>query len=258
VCRPGDLWELGRHLIYCGNALDEPSYKVLMGEDRAAMVFTEPLRDTGSAGHVYELSPMRGERSRFLIQVCALLSLYSRPGSIHYLCTTWRDTDQLLSAARQVRFEQVDLCVWAKDKPGAGSLYQCQHELVLVFEQCRLHEPDPDLRNKRGRPRSNLWRYPEPCSSGSERDRIKPVRLVADAIMDGTAAGEIVLDAFLGQGTTLIAAERVKRVCRGIEVDPRAVDTTIRRWQTDTGKAARHVGSGLSFDEISRTLDMNK
>src|SRR6202040_903581 len=95
VCRPGDLWELGRHLIYCGNALDEPSYKVLMGEDRAAMVFTEPLRDTGSAGHVYELSPMGGERSRFLIQVCALLSLYSRPGSLHYLCADWRHTDQL-------------------------------------------------------------------------------------------------------------------------------------------------------------------
>jgi DNA modification methylase len=254
VCRPGDLWELGRHLIYCGNALDEPSYKVLMGEDRAAMVFTEPLRDTRSAGHVYELSPVRGERLRFLIQVCALLSLYSRPGSIHYLCADWRDTDQLLNAARQVRFEQVDLCVWAKDKPGSGSLYQSQHELVLVFEQCRLHEPDPSRRNKSGRPRSNLWRYPEPCSSRGDCDRAKPVRLVADAIVDSTAPREIVLDAFLGQGTTLIAADRVERACRGLEVDPRAIDSTIRRWQALTGKTARHSATGRTFDDISSTF----
>jgi DNA modification methylase len=78
--------------------------------------------------------------------------------------------------------------------------------------------------------------------------------LVADAIMDSTAPGEILLDPFLREGTTLIAAERVERVCRGMEVDPRALDVAIRRWQTDTGKAARHLGTGQSFDDISSTL----
>jgi hypothetical protein len=211
------------------------------------MVFTEPLRDTGSAGHVYELSPVRGERLRFLIQVCALLSHYSRPGSIHYLCADWRDTDQLLNAARQVRFEQVDLCVLAKDKPGSGAVYQSQHELVFVFEQCELYEPDPGLHNKRGQPRSNLWRYREPRSSRGEGDRMKPVRMVADAILDSTVPGEIVLDPFLGPGTTLIAAEQTKRVCRGLEADPRAVDVAIRRWQGFTGKPAYHSATRRTF-----------
>ena len=124
VCRRGDLWALGPHLVYCGSALDEPSYKVLLREDRAAMVFTEPLRNADSAGHVYELPPLRGERSKFLLQVCGLLGLYRRPGSLHYLCTKWGEADQVLHAGRQTGFEQVDLCVWAKDKPVSGSLYQ--------------------------------------------------------------------------------------------------------------------------------------
>jgi DNA modification methylase len=80
------------------------------------------------------------------------------------------------------------------------------------------------------------------------------VRLVADALLDSTARGEIVLDAFLGSGTTLIAAERVRRVCRGLEIDPLYVDTAIRRWQAHTGEDAYHAETGCSFDEISGTL----
>jgi hypothetical protein len=251
VCHPGDLWQLGPHLIYCGSAIDEPSYKLLMGEDRAATVFTEPLRD---AGQVYRIPPLRSERWRFLTQICALLSLYSRPGSLHYLCTAWPDADQLVNAALQARFKQVGVCVWARDKPGSGSFYQNQHEFVLVFEQCRLHEPDPDLRNNRGRPRSDLWRYAEPRSSRGTRDGLKPVQLVADAILDSTASGEIVLDTFLGQGTTLIAAEQTKRVCRSVEVDPRAVDIAIRRWQAFTGKPAYHSATRRTFDELRSTF----
>jgi hypothetical protein len=251
VCHPGDLWQLGLHLIYCGSAIDELSYKLLMGEDRAAVVFTEPLRD---AGQVYRISPLRSARWTFLTQICALLSLYSRPGSLHYLCTAWPDADQLSNAALQARLKQVGLCVWARDKPGSGSLYQNQHEFVLVFEQCRLHEPDPDLRNKRGRPRSDLWRYAEPRSSRGARDGLKPVQLVADAILDSTASGEIVLDTFLGQGTTLIAAEQTKRVCRSVEVDPRAVDIAIRRWQAFTGKPAYHSATRRTFDELRSTF----
>lgn len=129
----------------------------------------------------------------------------------------------------------------AKDKPGSGTLYQSQHELVFVFEQCVLYEPDPNLRNKRGRPRSNLWRYPVLGSSRGTRDLIKPVRLVADAILDSTAPGEIVLDPFLGQGTTLIAAQQTNRVCSGLEVDPHAVDITIQTM------AGLHRQACLSF-----------
>jgi DNA modification methylase len=254
VCRPGDLWQLGPHLIYCGSALDESSYKIVLGNDRPAMVFTEPLRDASRAGNIYELLPSRNERFRFLIQVCGLMGLYSRPGSLHYLCAGWRDIDLLLNAAQQTRFERVGICVWVKNKPDTGSLYQSQHELVAVFEQCQLHDPDPNLRNKSGRPRSNVWRYPERRSSRDTGDPVKPVRLVADAIMDSTAAGEIVLDPFLGGGTTLIATEQTKRVCRGVEFDPRAIDIAIRRWQAFTGEPAIHSATRRTFNETSSTL----
>jgi DNA modification methylase len=75
------------------------------------------------------------------------------------------------------------------------------------------------------------------------------VALVADALRDCSSRGEIVLDAFLGSGTTLIAAERTGRNCRGLELDPAYVDTAIRRWQALTGERARHAGSGRLFEE---------
>jgi DNA modification methylase len=81
---------------------------------------------------------------------------------------------------------------------------------------------------------------------------VKPVALVADAILDGSKRGDIVLDPFLGSGSTVIAAERTGRACYGIEIDPRYVDTTIRRWQKVTGRIAQHAGSGRSFAELEQ------
>jgi DNA modification methylase len=80
---------------------------------------------------------------------------------------------------------------------------------------------------------------------------VKPVAMVADAILDCSTRGEVVLDAFLGSGTTLMAAERVGRVCCGIEIDPLYVDVAIRRWQNYTGEAAVHAVSGKKFSEVA-------
>lgn len=84
---------------------------------------------------------------------------------------------------------------------------------------------------------------------------VKPVQLVADAILDCSARGEIVLDAFLGSGSTLIAAERVGRICYGIEIDPHYIDVAIRRWQRLTGEQAVHAASGKKFEEIAANLE---
>jgi DNA modification methylase len=78
---------------------------------------------------------------------------------------------------------------------------------------------------------------------------VKPVALVADALRDCSSRGEIVLDAFLGSGTTLIAAERTGRICHGLELDPLYVDTAVRGWQALTGQHARHAERGLMFNE---------
>jgi DNA methylase len=84
---------------------------------------------------------------------------------------------------------------------------------------------------------------------------VKPAAMVADAILDCSARGDIVLDGFLGSGTTVIAAERTGRRCYGLELDPAYVDTIIRRWQTLTGGSARHAVSGRSFDDLTREAE---
>ena len=273
ICRPGDLWQLGRHRIHCGSAIAEDSYRVLMGKDHAAAVFADPPYNVPIEGHVSGLGAIHhrefamasGEMDQaafteFLRQACTLLARYSRDGSLHYLCMDWRHIRELLDAAEPVYSECKNLCVWAKDNAGMGSLYRSQHELVFVFKHGRgRHRNNVEL-GKHGRHRSNLWNYPGARSlshAGEEGNllalhpTVKPVRLVADALLDCTDRSDIVLDAFLGSGTTLLAAERIGRVCRGLDIDPRYVDTAIRRWQAHTGDEARHVGSGRSFDEIA-------
>ena len=149
------------------------------------------------------------------------------------------------------------MCIFPKDKAGAGSLYRNQYEMILVLKNGRGGASRHIInRRKKAGPRSNLWRYPEPRSSRRDGgDRCKPVQLVGDALLDSTDAGDIVLDAFLDSGTTLIAAERTKRVCRGLANNPRSVDTAIRRWQAFTGQAAHHAVNGRSFSDLCSTLE---
>jgi DNA modification methylase len=276
VCRPGDLWQLGPHRIYCGNALDENAYQALMGEDRADVIFSDPPFNLRIEGHVSGLGAIHhrefamasGEMderafTEFLAQVCRLLARYSRYGSVHFLAMDWRHLRELLDAAQPVYSEWLNMCVWVKDSPGMGGFYRSQHELVLAFKNGRGRHRNNVQLGKHGRNRSNVWNYPCARSFSRASDEgnllalhptVKPLRLVADALLDCTAPGEIVLDGFLGSGTTLIAAERVRRRCYALEIDAIYCDTAIRRWQAYTGEAAYHAATGRSFDEISRTL----
>src|SRR5262249_43136768 len=142
---------------------------------------------------------------------------------------------------------------------GMGSLYRSQHELVFVFKSGRAaHRNNVEL-GRFGRSRTNVWSYPGQSDLSSRKSEegpllalhptVKPVALVADALLDASARTEVVLDPFLGSGSTLIAAERTGRQCRGLELDPLYIDTAIRRWQRHTGEPAIHVPTGQSFDE---------
>ena len=179
---------------------------------------------------------------------------------IHFICMDWRHVEELLAAGRAAYGELKNLCVWVKDNAGMGSLYRSQHELVFVFKHGRNGHRNNVQLGQFGRNRSNVWRYPGANSfarCGEEGNllalhpTVKPVAMVADAILDCSARGDIVLDAFLGSGTTLIAAERTGRRCYGLELDPAYVDTIVRRWQALTGGSARHAASGRSFDDLA-------
>ena len=166
---------------------------------------------------------------------------------------------ETLAAGRETYSGLKNVCVWAKPQAGMGSLYRSQHELVFVFKHGRApHRNNVEL-GRHGRHRSNVWNYPGTNSFGraGEEGRllalhptVKPVALVADAITDCSARGEVVLDVFLGSGSTLIAAERRGRRCYGIEIDPLYVDLAIRRWQIQTGEIGRNATSGQAFDEL--------
>lgn len=278
VTMAGDLWQLGRHHVICGDAREGAIYQKLMRGELAAATFNDPPYNVKIHGHVSGLGAVRhrefaaasGEMSaseftNFLREYCAHLVNHSRPGSLHYHCMDWAHLLELLTAALAVYSEFKNMAVWAKDTAGMGSLYRSQHELILVFKNGTAPHRNNVQLGKFGRNRTNVWNYPgvnafarqtEEGRLGHLHPTVKPVAMVADALLDCTARGEIVLDAFLGSGTTLMAAERTGRICRAIEIDPLYVDVAIRRWQRQTGDSATHVESGQPFDEISNRKEI--
>jgi DNA modification methylase len=268
--RPGDLFILGRHRVHCGSALDQVSYTTLMQGQRAAMVFTDPPYNIPIQGNVSGLGAIQhrdfamgsGEMheaqfSEFLTQACSLMARHSADGSLHFIFIDWRHLGELLTAGRSVYAELKNLCVWVKNHTGMGALYRSRYELIFVFKHGRSSHRNNILLGKYGRDRTNVWSYPSPRTASDEGNllalhpTVKPVRLVADAMLDCTRRGEIVLDAFLGSGTSVIAAERVGRCCYGLELDPVYVDTTVRRWQAYTGDDAHHDSTGKSFNKLA-------
>ena len=273
----GDHWLLHRHRLLCGSALDSEVFAALMGEQRAATVFVDPPYNVRIDGHASGLGaihhrpfPMAsGEMdgsqfTAFLGQAFRNLAAFSIDGSIHFVCMDWRHVEELLAAGREAYDELKNICIWVKDNAGMGSFYRSQHEFVAVFKHGHLAHRNNIQLGQFGRNRSNVWHYPGANSFARYSEQgnllalqptVKPVTMVADAILDCSARGDIVLDAFLGSGTTLIAAERTGRRCYALELDPIYADTAIRRWQALTGGSARHAVSGRSFDDLAREAE---
>jgi DNA modification methylase len=272
VTQTGDTWGMDRHRVCCGDARAETAYSALLQGRRAAAVFSDPPYNNRIDGYVAGFGkihhaefPMAcGEMSAeefttFLTTVLTLLALYSADGALQFICMDWRHTPELLAAAHQAYTEFKNLCIWVKDVAGQGSLYRSQHELIFVFKSGKgAHRNNIQL-GQFGRYRTNVWKYRPVKSIARTTDEsnlsdlhptIKPLELVADAILDCTARGDIVLDPFLGSGTTVIAAERTGRICYGIELDPRYVDAIVRRWQAFTGQSAIQESTGRTFNQI--------
>ncbi len=271
VTQLGDLWQLGEHRVLCGDATRAPSYQMLMDGQQAALVFTDPPYNVrikgfvGGKGKVKhdEFAMASGEMSQtqfteFLRSTFGHLKQHSAVAAIHYICMDWRHMVEMLGASDGIYHELKNLCVWAKDRAGMGSFYRSQHELVFVFQASPGKYRNNVELGRNGRHRSNVWHHPSILNQrkGEEGDllalhpTVKPIRLVADAILDASARTIIVLDPFLGSGTTLMACQRTGRICYGLELDPKYVDTIIRRWQIDTGQDAILVSTGHTFAQL--------
>jgi DNA modification methylase len=267
VTRPGDLWQIGRHRLICWDATDPATYARLLDGERAQMVFTDPPYNVKIGGHVCGLGAVKhrefamasGEMSEaeftgFLSTVFANLADHSVDGAIHFVAMDWRHMTEVLSAAKGTYTELKNLCVWSKTNGGMGSLYRSQHELVFVFKSGSAPHINNVELGKHGRYRTNVWSYAGVNSFGTNRDAdlamhptVKPTALVADAILDCSKRKGIVLDAFAGSGTTLVAAERTGRRGYAIELDPRYCDVIVRRLANVAGLDAIEVGSGQTF-----------
>ena len=269
VTRLDDVWFLNTHRIICGTALDARPYVALLRDGQAAVVFTDFPYNVRIQGHVRGNGKQRhgefvmasGELSRPEFQEFLKVSLghcraYSRPGALIYGCMDWRHTQDILAAASNNDLELINVCIWVKTNGGMGSMYRSRHEEVFVFKNGQSAHINNVQLGRYGRNRTNVWNYPGAngfARKNSDDDfeshpTVKPVRLVADAILDSTHRGDIVLDPFLGSGTTILAAERTGRRGFGIELDPVHVDTAIRRWERMTGQKAVNQ-DGLSFEE---------
>ncbi len=269
VTRLGDAWRLGSHRVVCGDARDAAAYRELMGEERAQLVLTDepynvPVVGHVTSGHHREFAMAAGEMSETEFEAfnagwMAACHAYLRDGGLFGTFIDWRSIELVIRVGRSLDLALLNVIVWAKTNGGMGSLWRSQHELLPMFKK----GDQPHINNvelgRHGRYRSNLWTYPGANIAGSDANtRLadhptpKPVAMLEDALRDITHAKDIVLDPFLGSGSTLMAAETTGRRCRGIEFDPLYVDLIVQRWESLTGKIAMLEETGQTFDEVRK------
>lgn len=270
ITQAGDVWQVGPHRLICGDATEAATFEALLGEDQARMVFTDPPYNVAIDGHVggkgeihhREFAMASGEMdaqafTAFLGKVFAHLATHAADGALHYVCMDWRHMGEVLAAGKSAFSELKNLCVWAKTNGGMGSLYRSQHELVFVFASGKGDSVNNVELGRHGRNRTNVWTYPGANGFGKARKdlalhpTVKPVSLVADAIRDASHRGEIVLDAFAGSGSTLLAAEKTGRRGYGVELDPYYCDLCLRRLCELAGKDAILEATGQSLQEVT-------
>jgi DNA modification methylase len=267
IARKGDVFELGSHVIVCGDATEPDTVATVMSGTKACLVLTDQPYNVKIAGHV------TGQDCREFVMASGELSEVEFAkfnaawiaASIAHLCDggvlgtfiDWRGYGSVATAAAGLNLIPLNLIVWAKTNAGMGSLYRSQHVLCPLFKQGKTAHINNVELGRHGRWRSNVWRYPGASSVGSDARKgltfhptVKPVAMLEDALLDLTNKNEIVLDPFLGSGSMLVAAEKAGRHCRGIELDPLYVDVALKRYQEITGAEVRLRETGENFEEL--------
>lgn len=268
----GGIWALGDHRVICGDATDKSVIDRVLDGRLADVCFVDPPYNLKVDGFISgngknqhrEFVQGTGELSDdeffdFLRRTLDVLRASSKPAALIFACIDWRHITEMNVAARMCGLSLYNLCVWAKSNGGMGGIYRNAHELIPVYTSGAERPMDNVELGRHGRNRTNVWHYPGMSSFGKDRDAllgshptVKPVAMIADALRDVTKRGGLVLDTFLGSGSTLMAAQETGRVCCGVELDPLYVDVIVRRWQSATGRDAVALGTGESFNDSAR------
>ena len=251
----GDIWRLGEHRVACGDGRDVLFLQNVVSDDALIdCAFLDPPYNVKINGHANakgrhrEFAMASGEMDEtefraFLSDTLGACAKISRDGAVHFICMDWRHMNDVSASVDGIYGDLLNICVWNKSNAGMGSLYRSKHEMVFVYRVGDAQHINNVELGKHGRNRTNVWDYPSVNSMrGSRREdldlhpTVKPVAMVADAYCDVTKQSGLVLDIFLGSGTSLIAAERVGRAFRGLDIDPAYVDLAMQRWSDLTGK----------------------
>ena len=258
ISRPGDVWIMGQHRLLCGDATDPASYDTLLGTERVAMIFQDPPYNVDYANSPKD--KLRGTHRPILndnlgdgfqdFLLAAFKPALARCNGAVYVAMSSSELDTLQSAFRAAGGKWSTFIIWAKNTFTLGrSDYQRQYEPILYGW------PEGATRHWCGdRDQGDVWHFNKPRVNDLH-PTMKPVELVERAIRNSSRPGDVVLDPFGGSGTTLIAAEKSSRQARLIELDPKYVDTIVRRWQEYAGAQAVREADGVKFDDLVGTAD---
>lgn len=250
VTKLGDLWCLDEHRLLCGDATKPEDIETLMNGNRAIMSFTDPPYNVDYVGkgqdgkHRPILNDALGDGfGSFLLAVsCNLLS--ATDGAI-YICMSSSELHVLQAAFIKAGGHWSTFIIWAKNTFTLGrSDLQRQYEPILYGWR-----EGAERKWCGARDQGDVWFFDKPARNDLH-PTMKPVGLIMRAIRNSSDRNDLILDPFLGSGTTLIAAERTNRICYGMELEPLYVDTAVRRWQRHTGLKAIHALTGKYFDDI--------
>ena len=251
MAKAGDLWLLGRHKVLCGDSTLPDNFATLMGGDRANLVLTDPPYNVNveeSAGSIKNDNMPDEDFYKFLFAAFVNMEQSMAPDASIYVFHA--DSKGLIfrQAFKDAGFYLSGCCIWKKNSLVLGrSPYQWQHEPCLFgWKQGGKHMWYSD------RKQTTIWEYDRPRAS-KDHPTMKPVALMAYPIQNSTMSNCIVLDPFLGSGSTLIACEETGRICYGIELDEKFVDVIVRRY-------AEHAGNtdNISVVRDGQTLPLSE
>jgi len=252
ITRPGELWNLGDHKVLCGDALSLHDVDQLLAGETADLMFTDPPYNLTCQRQTEDRLKIQGDpmtANQFCQFLHAAFTSHRRtvkPGVSIYVCHPWYWQRELQGALEAAGFAVHCQIIWAKQTLEWGfGPYKLQHE--PIFYGHLAGQKNSWYGNKS---QSTLWEENEPMAN-REPATAKPVALIERALVNSSQPGDLVVDLFGGFGSTLIGCERRGRKSRLMEIDPRHVDVTVRRWQEYTGKPALLDGEGLNFEEIA-------
>ena len=240
ITKLGDIWQLGKHRLLCGDSTNSNQIELLMNGQKADMVFTDPPyalfgNSTGVAGVVDDnmVKP-------FFRNIMLSFKKYTKIYSHIYMCCDWHSAFSIENCAREVELKPKNMCIWDKGDGGVGAMYQQCYEIIWFFDNSPTNKTTfrtvkAGVRTVNGKP--NIWRFKR-VTGNRIHNAQKPIEMISMPIICGSDKNNIILDLFLGSGSTLIACEKLDRICYGIELDPKYCDVIVKRWEQWTGEKA--------------------